>query len=76
MKSLSKTKLSSTVLRNKSKEIETIETPGPLKVTDIVPQGKVTSFIEVNTVRSPDEIKNVEYWEEQLRLKQINKDIL
>ena len=70
MKSLSKTRLSSNLLKTKSDELEILETPGPLRVTDIIPQGDITSHILVNPIRTTEEIKNVEYWEEQLRIKQ------
>ena len=69
MRSLGKTKLSDTRLQTNEEDILlSMDSHIPLSIEDIIPQGNRTTKIETSELKTPEEIRNAEFWNEILKI--------
>lgn len=68
MKSLGRKHLSDTRLKTNPKGPQDLDIPMPMSVKDIAPNAEKRTYVELEGLKSEEEIKNANFWNEILKM--------
>lgn len=68
MKSLGNKHLSSTSLKTNPDGSPDMDIPMPMSIKDIAPNAKKRTYVELEGLKSEEEIKNANFWNEILKM--------